>query len=74
MQVDDFKTLTGYDYIGTDLSYNNNQSLIMFTKDQNGTAKGYVGVKSQPIDIDAHQIYKISLFQPLFLHIIIYFK
>lgn len=62
MQVDDFKNLTGYDYIGTDLSYNNNQSLIMFTKDQNGTAKGYVGVKSQPIDINAHQIYKISLF------------
>lgn len=62
MQVGDFNSLTGYDYIGTDLSYNNNQSLIMFTKDENGNAKGYVGVKSKDIDINAHQIYKISLF------------
>lgn len=65
MQSSDFKKLTGYDYVGTDLSKDNSQALILFTgKKENGemtNAKGYVGVESKEIEIKAHTIYKISL-------------
>lgn len=52
-----FKDLTGYSYIGDDLSYNNTQAMLLYT-DSNG---GYVGVESNDIDIKAHGVYKISL-------------
>ena len=59
-----FKTQTGYDYIGMDLSYDilnskqNSQALVLFT-DKNANS-GYVSVQSKAIDINPHQIYKIS--------------
>lgn len=56
MQVADFKNLTGYDYVGTDLSYGNNQALILYTDDN-----GYVGVKSKGLEINAHEIYKVTM-------------
>lgn len=65
MQPTDFKALTGYDYVGTDLGHGNEQALILFTGEKvNGkmeTTSGYVGVESKEIDIKAHAIYKISL-------------
>lgn len=65
MQPADFKTLTGYDYVGTDLGNGNEQALILFTGEKvNGkmeNASGYVGVESKEIDIKAHAVYKISL-------------
>jgi hypothetical protein len=56
MQVQDFKDLTGYDYIGNDLSYQNKQALVLYT-----SKEGYVGVKSQSFDINVHQIYKFTM-------------
>lgn len=59
-----FKTQTGYDYIGMDLSYDilddkqNTQALVLYT-DKNADS-GYVSVQSKAIDINPHQIYKIS--------------
>lgn len=61
MQVSDFRSLTGYDYVGTDLSYGNTQALILYTRNNSGVTSGYVGVKSKDIEINAHEIYKISL-------------
>ena len=66
MQPADFKKLTGYSYIGNDLSYQNEQALLLYTgnKDENGNmqnSEGYVGVRSESININAHQIYKITL-------------
>lgn len=61
MQVSDFKSLTGYDYVGTDLSYNNDKALILYTKNGDAASSGYVGVKSKDINIKAHEIYKVSL-------------
>lgn len=61
MQPTDFKTLTGYDYIGDDLSYQNSQALILYTRNNNNYSSGYVGVQSKDIMINAHEIYKISL-------------
>ena len=61
MQASDFKEMTGYDYVGTDLSYNNNQALVLYTKDNDGHANGYIGVKSKDIEIQAHEIYKVSM-------------
>lgn len=65
MQSNDFKNLTGYDYVGTDLGVNNKQALLLYTgKKVNGVMQnesGYVGVESKEIDIKAHTIYKISL-------------
>ncbi len=57
MQPSYFKDLTGYTYIGDDLSYNNKQAMLLYT-DENG---GYVGVQSKDFDIKAHGIYKISV-------------
>ena len=58
MQPADFTALTGgYSYIGDDLSYGNNQALILYT----GEDGGYVGVESKDFDIKAHGIYKISV-------------
>ena len=59
-----FKTQTGYDYIGMDLSYDilndkeNTKALVLFT-DKNAKS-GYVRVKSKAVDINPHQIYKIT--------------
>lgn len=59
-----FQTQTGYDYIGMDLSYDilnnkqNTQALVLYT-DKN-VDSGYVSVQSKTIDINPHQIYKIS--------------
>lgn len=65
MQPSDFKKLTGYNYIGTDLGKDNKQALILYTGKMVGDTmtnqSGYVGVESKQIDIKAHAIYKISL-------------
>lgn len=63
MQPSDFKALTGYSYIGDDLSYNNNQAMILYTGNgSNGDySSGYVGVQSKDLEIKAHGIYKITL-------------
>lgn len=57
MQPSDFASLTGYSYTGDDLSYDNEQSLILYTTSSNG----YVGVQSRDIEIKAHNIYKVTL-------------
>lgn len=65
MQPKDFKEITGYDYVGTDLSKDNSQALILYTGEKvdgkTQTASGYVNVESKEISINAHAIYKISL-------------
>ena len=63
MQPSDFASKTGYAYVGDDLSYQNKQSLILYTGSQTSSeySTGYVGVRSQNINISAHGIYKISL-------------
>lgn len=63
MQPSDFKTLTGYSYIGDDLSYNNSQAMILYTGNGGNSdySSGYVGVQSKDLEIKAHGIYKITL-------------
>ncbi len=56
MQPASFTELYGYTYIGDDLSYDNSQGMILYTDSE----AGYVGVRSQDIEIKAHNIYKIS--------------
>lgn len=56
-----FEKITGYDYVGMDLSYDisnskeNKNALVLYSKDS-----GYITVQSKPIDINPHQIYKIT--------------
>lgn len=57
MQPSDFYNLTGYSYVGDDLSYNNSQAMILYTN----SSDGYVGVQSKNIEIKAHTIYKVTL-------------
>ncbi len=57
----DFKNLTGYDYVGDNLSYSNNKALVMWTNNNEYASDGYVGVKSDDIFVEAHGIYKVSL-------------
>lgn len=61
MQPADFKVLTGYSYIGDDLSYNNTQALILYTGNNQDYSSGYVGIQSKDIEIKAHTVYKVSL-------------
>ena len=57
MQIVDFETISGgYDYIGDDLTYQNEKAMILTTKGENG----YVGVQSTDFEIKAHTIYKVS--------------
>ena len=57
MRSDEFNSLTGgYAYIGDTLSYGNKNAMLLWTD-----STGYIGVQSNPIEIKAHQIYKISL-------------
>lgn len=58
---DDFKSTTGYDYVGNDLSYNNTQSLVLWTGSNSNYSTNYVGVKSEDIEIKAHTAYKVSM-------------
>lgn len=60
MQPVDFKNLTGYGYVGDDLSKDNNQALVLWT-DSNETSSSFVGVKSTDIAIKAHNVYKVTL-------------
>ena len=53
----DFAYLTDYTYVGDDLSYGNNNALILYTSSQGG----FVQVQSQDIEIQAHAVYKVSL-------------
>lgn len=65
MQPIDFKNLTGYNYMGTDLGKDNKQALLLYTAQKingkNQSTSGYIGVESKEISINAHAIYKISL-------------
>lgn len=61
MQQRDFKDLTGYDYIGDTLTYNNNQALVLWTDSNEYSSGGYIGVKSEDILVEAHSILKVSL-------------
>lgn len=60
MQPVDFFNMTGYGYTGDDLSYNNKQSLVLWTNN-NEYSSSYIGVKSDDIAINAHNVYKVSL-------------
>lgn len=57
-----FKEITGYEFVGNDLSYNtktkkaNQQALVLYT-DKAAT----IAVQSKDIDIKAHGLYKISM-------------
>lgn len=64
MRLDDYNSTfaqTGYDYIGMDLSYDilndkpNTQAMVLYAKNS-----GYITVESKAIDINPHQIYKIT--------------
>lgn len=57
MSPTEFSYLTNYTYVGDDLSYGNNNALILYTSSQGG----YVQVQSQDIEIQAHAVYKVSL-------------
>ncbi len=57
----DFETLTGYQYIGDDFSYDNNKALVLWTNSNQYSSDGYIGVKSEDIKIEPHSIYKVSL-------------
>lgn len=57
MSPTDFSHLTGYTYVGDDLSYGNNNALILYTSSEGG----YVQVQSQDIEIQAHAVYKVTL-------------
>lgn len=59
MQPNDFKTKTGYGYVGNDLSKDNNQALVLWTN-SGEYSSSYVGVKSSDIAINAHEVYKVS--------------
>lgn len=56
MQPSDFKNDYGYDFIGNDLTYQNQNAMILTTKGN----EGYVGVESSNFEIKAHSIYKVS--------------
>ncbi len=56
-----FTNTTGYQYAGYDLNYDNTQSLVLWTNNNDYSVGGYVGVKSDDIMIEAHGIYKVSL-------------
>lgn len=55
----EWKNKTGYDFAGDDYSKDNNNALVLWAGDEN--SNGYIGVKSQDIAINAHDIYKITL-------------
>lgn len=57
MQSVDFANMTGYGFVGNDLSYNNLQSLILYTDEEGG----YVNVTSKDVEIKAHAVYKVTL-------------
>ncbi len=61
IQQRDFADMTGYNYVGDNLNYNNNQALVLWTSSNEYSSGGYVGVKSENINIEAHGIYKVSL-------------
>lgn len=56
MQPAIFKENYNFEYVGDDLTYNNQNAMILYT-DENG---GYVGVESTDFEIKAHTIYKVS--------------
>lgn len=60
MQPVDFKEMTGYGYVGNDLTKDNSQALVLWTN-SNEYSSSYVGVKSTDIAINAHNVYKISV-------------
>lgn len=60
MQPVDFKEMTGYNYVGDDLSRDNQQALVLWTNN-NEYSSSYVGVKSADIAVKAHSVYKVSL-------------
>ncbi len=53
-----WKNITGYDFVGDDYTANNNNALVLWAGDKD--SDGYIGVKSQDIAINAHDIYKIT--------------
>lgn len=59
----DFEKESGYNYAGLDLSYDilndkpNEQALVLWSKPNEN---GYITLQSKPIDINPHQIYKIT--------------
>lgn len=60
MQPVDFKNMTGYGYVGDDLSKDNKQALVMWTNSGEYDS-GFVGVKSSDISVKAHSVYKVTL-------------
>ena len=56
MNEKNFENLTGLTYPGIDFSNGNTKSLVMWTKDQ-----GYVTVESQPFEIKALGLYRLTL-------------
>lgn len=60
IQPVDFKNMTGYGYVGDDLSKDNKQALVLWTNNSEYSSS-YVGVKSTDIAINAHNVYKVSL-------------
>ncbi|MBO5021895.1 MAG: hypothetical protein J6C53_00230 [Clostridia bacterium] len=60
MQASDFKANTGFDFVGNDLSYENDKSLVLYTTSNAGYTN-HIGVKSGDIEIKAHTAYKVSM-------------
>lgn len=60
IQPADFKELTGYNYVGDDFTNNNSQALVLWTNSGEYSSR-FVGVKSDKIAINAHNVYKVSL-------------
>lgn len=61
MQPTAFKSTTGYDYVGDNLAYQNENALVLWTGSNENYSTSYVGVKSSDIEIQAHTAYKVSL-------------
>ena len=56
MNEGNFKNRTGLEYPGDDYSYNNTQSMVLWTE-----SEGFVRVESKPFDIKAFGLYKLTL-------------
>ncbi len=61
IQPSAFNETTGFNFVGNDLSYQNDNALVMWTGNQSGYTASYIGVKSEDIKIEAHTAYKVSL-------------
>lgn len=57
MNEGNFKNITTFTYPGTDLSYENTKSMVLWS-----TNDGYVSTQSLPFEIKSHGLYKLTMY------------